>query len=93
MSSLFHKVLPFGPYVACWDLLKPGKPTFVHGVLTLTQPAKTTQLLRPGKGFNGWGKKEKKNLKTIKHKPRLYLERGGCCIQSQTTYGMPRKCH
>lgn len=31
----------------------------------------------------GGGEREKgkkKNLKTIKHKPRLYLERSGCCI-------------
>lgn len=26
------------------------------------------------------GERKKKNLKTIKHKPRLYLERSGCCI-------------
>lgn len=27
-----------------------------------------------------WVGERKKNLKTIKHKPRLYLERSGCCI-------------
>lgn len=42
-------------------------------------PPKPPLLLRPGKGFNGWGK-GKKNLKTIKHKPHLYLERSGCYI-------------
>lgn len=71
----------------CWNHRGPGRTTSVHGVLTPTLPSKTTLLLRPGKGFDGWvggverGKKgRKKNLKTIKHKPRLYLERSGCCI-------------
>lgn len=71
----------------CWNQFGPGRTTSVHGVLTLTLPSKTTPLLRPGKDFDGWvggrerrKKKGKKNLKTIKHKPRLYLERSGCCI-------------
>lgn len=50
----------------CWNHRGPGRTTSVHGVLTPTLPSKTTLLLRPGKGFDGWvggverGKKGKK---------------------------------
>lgn len=80
-NILLHKELPFGKHTARWNQHWSGRTTSVHGVLTLLLLSKTTLSLRPGKCFNGWGK-GKKNLTTIKHKPRLYLGRSSCCIPS-----------